>query len=294
MYTIEATRLGFSYQDKFACLRFLEELRKGRLDKIYTDFPYETQHSVDIRLLLKQSKTATEEHVYEIKTGNKFKKDTKKKNTSEIRDAVLECINYQKIVPEAEGHICFSQGSFIKTILYTKNIDLVRAEPRMTANTIAAATWLKRELRITDFATLQEVVAFFGKCRLKELEYTNPETWSKLDDAIYEHINHIGLDLNAGSSDELPNHYLIGRLLHTIQQYAGTGKDIAEFLVEDIAEFFGKRQLLDKYSAIRDKMNFMQDAAAANKQSIFDNYGYGEPETIPEMSLSATTGELRI
>ncbi len=163
-----------------------------------------------------------------------------------------------------------------------------------SAGSIAAATWLKRELRITDFATLQEVVAFFGKCRLKELEYTNPETWSKLDDAIYEHINHIGLDLNAGSSDELPNHYLIGRLLHTIQQYAGTGKDIAEFLVEDIAEFFGKRQLLDKYSAIRDKMNFMQDAAAANKQSIFDNYGYGEPETIPEMSLSATTGELRI
>jgi len=294
MYTIEATRLGFSYQDKFACLRFLEELRKGRLNEIYTDYPYETQQSVDVRLLLKRSESATEEHVYEVKTGNKFKKDNRKKNTSEIRDAVLECINYQKISPDAVGHICFSKGSFVKTILYTKNIELIREDPRMTPNTIAAATWLKRELRIADFTTLRDVVRFFGRCEFKELGFSNPETWSLLDDEICKHIDHIALDLNAGSSDELPNHYLVGKLLHTIHQYTGTGKDIAEFLVEDIAEFFGKRQLLDQYSAIRDKMNFMQDATTANKQSIFNNYGYGEPETTPEMPASATTGELRV
>jgi len=71
--SIQRSRRGIAYQDRYALLKFLEYFQEGRLREFYTDYAIDEKgHSLDVFVVLINP---TEEHIFEIKTGEKFKTD---------------------------------------------------------------------------------------------------------------------------------------------------------------------------------------------------------------------------
>jgi hypothetical protein len=253
MSTIYATRLGFCYQDKMACLLFLKELRAGTIRELYTDYPMpENQHSLDILLKIGTSDTS-KERVYEVKTGEYFKNDskstTKKGQSSEIRDVVLTFLEYSKLSPDFEGFISFSNGLKIGINSYIGPANTLRLNARLTSPTRAAADDLKTKLGIPALNTQREIHNFFKRVTFDELPYDNNHTWTTLDEHIRSEITEIANALGINDHvHELPNEYLAAKLLYTIQKLTGSGNDVTKELLAEVMDFMSLRKLLDNHS----------------------------------------------
>lgn len=71
--SIQRSRRGIAYQDRYTLLKFLEYFQEGRLVEFYTDHPFgEKSNSLDVFVVLANP---MEEHIFEIKTGEVFKTD---------------------------------------------------------------------------------------------------------------------------------------------------------------------------------------------------------------------------
>ena len=80
--SIQRSRRGTAYQDRYALLKFLEYFQEGRLGEFYTDHPFDEKgHSLDVFVVLMNPK---EEHIFEIKTGERFKRDKTQKLGDEL------------------------------------------------------------------------------------------------------------------------------------------------------------------------------------------------------------------
>ncbi len=248
MSTIYATRLGFCYQDKYACLLFLKQLRKGVLKELYTDFPVAEQRSLDI-LLKVGTGESTEERVYEIKTGDKFKNDARRKKSSEIRDVVINFIKYSEESPDFKGYISFSNGLRLQINNYLTPANRLNLSSRMDSSTRAAAKELMTKLRIDEMNTQRDTYDFFRRVKFDPLPYSNDETWTTIDEHIAADIAAIATSL--GTNDrtyELPNEYLTAKLLYITQKFTGSGEDVAKPLLAELMDFMALRRLLANYS----------------------------------------------
>lgn len=185
MYSIYASRLGFSYQDKIACLLFLKELRGGTIRELYTDFPIqENQLSLDILLKIGSGDTL-KERVYEVKTGESFKNDSAntrktKGRSSEVRDVILAFLEYSKQSPEFEGYISFSNGLRVGINNYLGSANRLRMGTRLIGDVKVAAEDLIAKLNIKDLSTQRDIYKFFKRVRFEEEPYDNEQTWSTL------------------------------------------------------------------------------------------------------------------
>jgi hypothetical protein len=244
MSTIYSTRLGFSYQDKYACLLFLEELQNGIIRKFYTDYPFGTsQLSLDI-LIETGEDESTEQRAYEVKTGQKFKQDATTKKSSEIKDVVLSFLEYSKLNPDFKGYISFSKGLELPILNYRNHADTLKTSVILTSPVKVAAEVMRKKLDIEELKTLKSVHKFFKRVEFLEVPYPNEETWTRIDQDIIGIISAIGISLEAQAmSLELPDHYLASKLLFIIQEYSGSGLDITEALLKEIMDFMMLRRM---------------------------------------------------
>ena len=75
LFSINKSVIGNEYQYKYILLKVLEFLLAGRLKSALIDFPIKsTQYSLDGKFVLMEPREIL---LYEIKTGNNFKNDSK-------------------------------------------------------------------------------------------------------------------------------------------------------------------------------------------------------------------------
>lgn len=237
-----------------ACLLFLKELRSGTIRELYTDYPIETnQLSLDILLRVGLG-DSSKEKVYEVKTGESFKKDattsTKTKGqSSEVRDVVLTFLEYSKQSPEFEGYISFSNGLSVGINNYLGSANRLRMGARLIGDVKLAAEDLIAKLNIKDLSTQRDIHKFFRRVRFEEEPYDNEQAWSTLDEHIRSEILEIAKTLDVDDHvHELPYEYLASKLLYTIQKHTGSGTDITKELLAEVMDFMYLRRLFDSHS----------------------------------------------
>lgn len=251
MSTIYATRLGFSYQDKYACFLFLDALREGTIREFYTDYPFGKQLSLDILIKTGIDDEITEERAYEVKTGKSFKNDTKykKRQSSEIKDVVIGFLEYSKLSPEVKGFISYSKGVQLQLLTYRNPADNLFNSQRLTDSAKISAQELIAKLSMSNMRSMTSVHSFFKRVRFEEIPYTNDQTWTRLDEHIIAHIREIASALGANIRVyELPDEYLASKLMFLIQKNAGTGQDVTKELLSEIINFMILRRILGDYS----------------------------------------------
>jgi hypothetical protein len=278
----------------------LDELRKGELRELYTDYPVAGQLSLDILLKTGPSGTIAKERSYEVKTGQKFKNDAPTHKQSEVRDVVKSFHKFSAASANFEGIITFTNGSGRGLLQYTGPASILRESRRLDETSKAAATSLISLLRMTELRTQRATLDFFKKVRFDELRYTNNETWSTVDEHISAHITAIAQSLGADArAYELPNEYLISKLYYIAQKYTGTGENAAEHLTKEVQDFMVLRKMLANYpSPPEPPARLRQQTLDQVRMDMISNFRVGDllPVTDNEVSVSddATGGEISV
>lgn len=254
-------------------MQFLKELREGSIKELYTDYPIPGgQRSLDI-LVRVTTGDAVKEKVYEVKTGEYFKKDAKSKKSSEVRDVVLAFLEYSAHSPDFEGYISFSKGLENAINTYTGLANRLNISQRLDDAGRAAARELITKLDIKALSTQRDTHSFFRRVRFDEQPYDNDHTWSTLDEHIESEIN--GIATSIGTNDHvqiLPTAHLASRLLFIIQKYTGTGKDIAKELLAEVVSFMALRRQLDAHSTSGTAGQIKSDADLYVTEQMIDNF----------------------
>lgn len=255
MSTIFATRRGFLYQDVYAVLEFLKLFQSKKLTEFYVDFSYDSssQRSVDIKVVLTDGSTK----VIEVKSGQSFKQDKRKKDSSEVRDAFLEFTEYRKLdnnalmvfalSPEFKGKPRIFE--YWQNLINLHNIPTFSTEARRITNI------LHNKLRISDFSSLKELYLFVRNLEITPGDtdsHDNPDDpYSDIEDKAIQKVRDIcsGTHFQAGATElELPCDILYYNLIYTCQKGAGSNTDIYSNLKNKILNFIARRNMLLKRS----------------------------------------------
>lgn len=299
MSTIYATRLGFCFQDKYACLLFLKGLISGELRELYTDFPVAGQLSLDIVLKTGSNGRVTKEQSYEVKTGQKFKDDASTHKRSQVRDVIQSFHQFSAGSTNFEGIVTFTSGSGRALQLYTGPARVLKESRILDRTARTAAKELISLLKMDELNTQRDTHNFFKRVRFNELPYTNDEAWTTVDTDIDGHISTIATSLGAEARTfELPNKFLISKLYYTIQQYNGTGENVAEHLIKEVIDFMILRKMLSNYPSPPESPTQLREQALAQiRRDMISNYKVEDlmppPETVPASDL-AVGGEINV
>jgi hypothetical protein len=269
-----------------ACLLFLRELRQGTIKELYTDYPIGSgQLSLDI-MLHAINGDSTKERIYEVKTGEYFKDDSKSKKSSEVRDVLLTFLEYKKISPDFEGVICFSKGLKNGIAGYLGPADRLYRNSRLDPETRQAAKVLVEKLVIKDLATQSAMHQFFfGKVQFDQELYKNDQTWTTFDEQIGAEITGIAETLDVHDHVHiLPNSFLVSRLIAVIQKHAGTGNDIAKELVTEVMKFMALRRELEQHEVTGVASQRKAQARTYIAQEMINNFKV--EDLLPEGSVS--------
>jgi len=256
LFSINKSRLGFNYQYKFALLEILKYALRGRLREAYVDygFAYKRERSLSVDILLKFEDKI---HIYEVKTGEEFKKDP----IEELRQVFKTLFLYEKyeramglrgacarfliISPEAESkiHDHWSDFEFLKSNRRKKNSgenkDQVYHRVIEQFNLLKLS---KAERAIRKF--IRSIKFEVGPNYKKE---DGDDNSSELEELIDAKINRLCIKMRAiGSSVEIPNHIIALELLGAINDSVEYNKDCYSKLWLVLLDALSRRKLLTK------------------------------------------------
>lgn len=249
MSTIFSTRNGFLYQDRFAVLTYLSYFQSKEIKAFYVDFSLANQRSLDIKLLT----ISNSELIYEVKTGESFKMDKRKKESSEIRDAFISLLGYKKLNPGAKLNLIISpklQGGI--TTYWDKFSQINISSSFHSRSAKKASAWLHKRLRIPGIPNSSD---FYLLCKDINIEASfsdqiqnDDDRYPDIDDAIIRKIDDLSILFKAGAcSYELPSEHLLFQMLHECRRFAGTNTDLSPVFEEMIASFLTQRRLVESY-----------------------------------------------
>ena len=247
MSIIFATRRGFLYQDRFAVLLYLQQLQAKKISEFYIDFPVPPRKSLDIRLL----DIEKNEHIYEVKSGEEFKKDKKKKESSEVRDAFINLKEYAGTNQSAQLHLIIRKGFRGSITAYLDRLTNVKSHSFSQQSTKQSASWLHSKLRLPGISSASGMYDFCQKVDLTDSaddECNNEnDPFPEIDDTVRVAIDDLSNALGFSSAhSEYPADMLMFQLYHDCQLLAGTGKNINDIFKKAITDFFVQRKALDE------------------------------------------------
>ena len=214
------------------------------------DFSFDeaNQRSIDIKAVL----TDRAEKVTEIKSGENFKADKRKKESSEIRDAFIEMVSY----PTGDGD---TRMAFVmtpqlqgKVMPYWQNLSDLRDTPSLRSPVaIRTSKWLYTKLQLPQFPTHESLYDFVKQveitCGYSDVLDNDNAVHCPIDTQAIQKIRELAAVFGADSTEtELPSELLYHQMLHCCQKYAGTNKDICRLLTELILEFFARRRMISR------------------------------------------------
>jgi len=245
--SIQKSRQGLAYQDRYALLKFLEYFQQGRLREFYTDYSFNKEgNSLDIFVVLINP---IDEHIFEIKTGEKFKTDKVKKLSRELHILYEFSQKHNKVskiflVIDPEIHAEFLQNWSDLQIIKEKQGGKWGNE---TYNQI-----VKRCQRNFGFNKIKErdFVAFIKGIEFK-MEYPNKkvenEKNSPLENVIIGKIKSICEKVKSNGADiEMPYCTTMQELLETIRQGAADGSNILPSFAEVLSDSLARRYSIEK------------------------------------------------
>lgn len=250
MATIFATRRGFLYQDRYAVLTFLRYFQSKEIVEFYVDFTFDEsgRKSVDIKIVLVDGTTI----VYEVKSGEDFKQDKRKKESSEIRNAFSEFIEYGESSGNSKMEFVITPELRGKVAEYWQNLTELHGTPSFRSPIAKrTARWLHRKLKLAHF-TSHEVLYDFVKdltitCGDSDTPDNGNDAYSPIDDLVSQKIRDLSHDFRANTTEpELPCEMLYHQMIYLCQRYAGTNEDICSLLTDAILRFFSQRQMVDR------------------------------------------------
>lgn len=250
MSTIFATRRGFLYQDRYSVLQFLKYFQSKQIAEFYIDFTFDEagQRSVDIKIVLRDG-TAK---IVEVKSGEDFKQDKRKKETSEIRDAFEEFVDYVVVNGQSSMAFVITPELRGKITAYWQNLTDLQSTPSFRSPIAKrTASWIHGKINLAHFTTHEMLYDFVKNleitCGDSDVPDNANDQHSPIDDLVSQKIRDLSIDFHANATEpELPCEMLSHQMIYTCQKYAGTNVNICEILTELILKFFTQRQMIDR------------------------------------------------
>jgi hypothetical protein len=252
MSTIFATRRGFLYQDVYAVLQFLKHFQSKQITEFYVDFVFDeaNQGSIDIKIVLVDGTTK----IVEVKSGENFKQDKRKKDTSEVREAFIELAECSRLDNEILKSFVLSpefKGK-PKIFEYWQNLVTLKTFPTFqSADAKRISKWFYLKLSISQFSTHESAFDFIKnleiECSDNDVHDNENDHSSPLEDSVIQKIRDLSEDFGVdGTDQELPCKMLFAQMVYTCQKHAGTNKNLYETLTDLILRFFSQRRMINR------------------------------------------------
>lgn len=259
--SIQGTRRGFLYQDRIAVCFYLKELLDGNIQEFYIDFPYqEFEHgkSIDIRHIDSRG----QEIVYEVKSGENFKKDIKRKNkkginTSEIQESFLTLMEYADLYNDAKIKLIFRNPMYSEISEYYSRLLKIQKYERIRYIE-EELKWLlcKLDLQKTEIQTFFKFCKRIYFCPFdSDKKDYEQDRFPDIDDKVISAINNLAayLEVNDNLSFGIPSEFLMYTLYHKAALYAGDKSNVHPIFFETIQDFFIKRKYTESCEHPRDR-----------------------------------------
>ncbi len=246
MSIIRATRRGFLYQDRVAVSIYLDELQKGNIKEYYNDFPHLSRKSLDI----KHVDANNCEIIYEVKSGEEFKKDKKSKDSSEIRDAFLNFKEYLDSNSDSKLYLIIRKPFKNEISNYWNNMEIIHRYSFNHPTIKIALDYLYKKLNLPDIGSNEELFGFCRKINMSEYENDelnhNNDRFCDIDDKVINSIDDLADLFDAHESFyEHPSETLMRSLYFMANSHAGSGLDLHPIFLKMIENFFASRKFLN-------------------------------------------------
>lgn len=250
MSTIFATRRGFLYQDRYAVLQFLKYFQSKQIAEFYVDFTFEEagQRSIDIKIVFLDGTLK----IIEVKSGEDFKQDKRKNESSEVKDAFKGFVDYSVTNGESGMSFVLTPELRGKITNYWKNLTELQGTPSFISPVAKSTSdWLYRKLNIPHFTSHEGLYLFIKNleicCGDSDIPDNSSDQHSPIDDLANQKIRDLSIEFLANTTEpELPCELLYYQMLHYCQRYSGTNTDICQILTDLILRFFSQRKMIDR------------------------------------------------
>ncbi len=245
--SIHRSRRGIAYQDRYALLEFLRYFQKGRLVEFYTDHPFDEKgHSLDVFAVLMNPK---EEHIFEIKTGEGFKRDKTQKLGKELHTLYEFSHNRGRA---SKVLLVMDPDIPSETWQNWSDLETIKVKNRGTWGGETYKQILERCRKQFHFT---EMKAKVFKEFIKKIEFRQGprnieqerERLSPLETLIIQEIRCICDKAgSSGAEIEIPYSATMQELLDLVRYGAEYGRNIALDIIEVLTGSFARRRFVEK------------------------------------------------
>ncbi len=285
MPTIVATRRGFLYQDIYAVLEFLKFFQANELSEFYTDFTFSGQRSIDIKVVLNTGLVK----IIEVKSGQNFIQDARKKDTSEVREAFIEFAEHRRINGDTSMAFVLSPDFKERPRIfeYWQHLIDLRNIPTFTLDAKRKTKWLYEKLRLPQISTHEELYEFVRNLEIApgdtDSHDNQNDPYSDIEDKVMQKIRDIcsleHFDA-AATEPELPCDILFYELIYICQKNAGS--NLFPALTDKVLNFISRRKML---------LNNSRNLRAHRRDVDASFSAWSTGATVPEPGSVATMPE---
>lgn len=246
--TIFSTRKGFLYQDRYAVLAYLNHFQQKNVKAFYVDYPLANQKSLDIRIFTFEDK----ESIYEVKSGEEFKKDKRKNESSEVKDAFKELNDYSRINNLASLNLVISPDLRGKISEYWTHLKDIEGRSSYVGKAKESTAWLYR--RLADLNGISSQRDLFNFCKQVSINPSFSDTtdnsedpYPDIEDAIIRKIDDLASNSHfscTAGAFHVHSKILMQEMLHEVRKHAGTANNLCDVMENCIAEFFMVRKIV--------------------------------------------------
>ncbi len=264
--TIFLSRAGYVFQDKVALYLLLIHFRQRDLKEFYIDYSLSSnQKSLDVRIITAKAL----EKIYEIKSGNTFKK-----SEDEILDAINDLHSYcYKEENNPQPFLLISHGfkpaisSIWDLLVLLRSYKILNSEK---AKTSAAGLFKMMKARKCAFKTARELHVFIRLIEVND-PFSDENTLASENDPLIEkfikqEIDELFHDLKADSTEsEYSTDMIYNDFFVLCTTNAGTKGNILPIFIERLIWHIGMRRLFSKHytrpADLDQRKNEMKDEA---------------------------------
>lgn len=236
----------------FAVLQFLKHFQSKQITEFYVDYVFDeaNQGSIDIKIVLANGTTK----IIEVKSGENFKQDKRKKETSEVREAFIELVECAGLGNDILKSFVLSPGfkGKPKIFEYWQNLVTLKTYPTfLSADAKRISKWFYLKLSIEKFTTHESVFDFIKnleiECSDNDVHDNENDHNSPIEDSVIQKVRDLSVDFDANGTElELPCEMLFNQMVYVCQKYAGTNKNLCELLTDLLLRFFSQRRMINR------------------------------------------------
>lgn len=262
--SINKSVFGTEYQYKYILFKVLEFLIAGRLESAFIDFPIKsTQLSLDGKFVLMEPREIL---LYEIKTGDNFKNDSK----NELKHVLNVFYIYEQEHNETNCKKIIVTDSESTARIENHRLDFKYIkENRRTNNFGESITQIKKRVyKNFKFENLnitqREFIDFIKEVGFEEgpsyKKNSVNDIFTDIEDKIKCVIDDFCYKLEIRSTDiEIPSFSIALELVEIIRQCFQNNKNIVEDICKKLTECLSRRRLIQEAIYRRDKEILFKD-----------------------------------